>query len=814
MRRHDRLVRATLWETVPYVLLTFVILTTLVFVQQVGRYSEIVFSFESTGEVVWTFIMTLLPGIVVITLPVGLVLGTVMTCSRQSADLELTSAQASGIGQVWLGLPFLILGGIGTGLGLYLTTEVAPQSLREMRSLRSRISLEEAKRLVRPHVFTTSFPNSILYVQELEEQTGAWRGVFLVQKDPMTGVDRVVTAERGQFRSPERSGGRGTRGVVGGIAGVEVDLYRGVTIETGRSVGPGGAGETEEESAAEFEQASIRLQDPRGGRATEGPGLFAELTMGELSRRARLADSETDRRAARVEWHRRLAFPFASLFLPGAAFALSVAGRRRNTRPRTVVAILFVALGYYLLLVMGQNLASRGAVPAWFGVWASNLLFGGYLLGGERIRRVLASLLRRRLQSSDEQRQDPLERPRWRGEVRARLDPERWWSLGRRVLAFRLPFRAPWRFPSLLSLINYLLVSEVAKYYLLALVALVVTSTTFTLFDLIPALAKSGLSAKYAAGYLGYLAPQLAYYVSPFAVLVAILIGGSVLARTNQFVVLSASGLGRSRIILAVLTTTILLGVGLWVLSNHLLPYTNREQDLRYHQIKNKQLEQTTIAFGRKWVFGQNQTIYSYQRIEEDHTLLDAEIYRLSPDRRILTERLQFREAEQTGTQTWRILDGETRRIRPDLTIDHLPIDGTAARLTIVDGVDLFKRTVNQSTKMSAHDLRLYLEQLSRIGIKSREMELDLQKRIAFPFSCVTLGLLAIPFATTRRARRSSPLTSVAIGVAISLVLWLLMSVFEAAGKQGSLPVLVAVWAPQVLFLAIAILLNTREGKI
>jgi lipopolysaccharide export system permease protein len=386
--------------------------------------------------------------------------------------------------------------------------------------------------------------------------------------------------------------------------------------------------------------------------------------------------------------------------------------------------------------------------------------------------------------------------------------------LARRALAFQLPFRFPWRFPGLLSLINYLLVSEVAKYYLLALVALVVTSTTFTLFDLIPALAKSGLSARYAAGYLAYLAPQLAYYVSPFAVLVAILIGGSVLARTNQFVVLSASGLGRSRIILAVLTTTILLGIGLWLLSNHLLPFTNREQDLRYHQIKNKQIEQTTIAFGRKWVFGQNQTIYSYQRIEEDHTLLDAEIYRLSPDRRILTERLQFREAQQMGKQMWRIVDGETQKIRSDLTIAHLPIDGSSARLTIADGVDLFKRTVNQSTKMSAHDLRLYLEQLSRIGIRSREMELDLQKRIAFPFSCITLGLLAIPFATTRRARRSSPLMSVAIGVAISLALWLLMSVFEAAGKQGSLPIEVAVWAPQVLFLAIAILLNTREGRI
>jgi LPS export ABC transporter permease LptG len=804
MRRHDRLVRATLVETIPYVGLTFLVLTTLVFVQQVGRYAEIVFSFETSMEVAGTFILTLLPGIVVITLPVGLVIGTVMACSRQSADLELTAAQACGVGQVWLGVPFLLLGMMGTLVGLYLTTEVAPRSLREMRSLRSRISIEEAKRMVRPHVFTTSFPNSILYVQEMEESTGAWRGVFLVQKDPERGGERVVTAERGLLRSstgPSQSGG---------IGGVEVDLYRGISMETGPSLTGGPLNrQGEEESAAEFEQASIRLLDPREGRLLDGPGGLTELTLPQLSQRARLATDEKDRRAAQVEWHRRLAFPFACLLLPGIAFLLAVSGKRFTTRPRTVVVILFVALGYYLLMVVGQNLASSGAVPVWLGVWFSNLLVGGYLLRGLPVARPVTSLLQGRLGGA-----------MGVGRLLAkRGETGLGWGKPWEAVRLRLLPRGRWRLPfrslGLLNLVNYLLVSEVVKYYLLALLALVITSTTFTLFDLIPALSRSGLSASYAAGYLAYLAPQLAYYVSPFAILVAILIGGSVLARTHQIVVLSASGMGRSRLVLAVLTTTVLLGGGLWILSNEVLPFTNREQDLRYHRIKNKQLDQTTIAFGRKWVFGQNQSIYSYQRIEPDHTLRDTEIYRLSPDRRILTERVQFRVARQTGEQQWQIVDGESRQIAPDLTIQHLRLDDPSqADLKIADGADLFKRTVNQSTKMSATDLRDYLDQLNRVGIVSREMELDLQKRWAFPFSCLTFGLLAIPFATTRRARRSSPLLGVAMGVSISLVLWLLMSIFEAAGKQGSLPVSIAVWGPQLLFLAIAFFLNFREGKI
>jgi lipopolysaccharide export LptBFGC system permease protein LptF len=39
----------------------------------------------------------------------------------------------------------------------------------------------------------------------------------------------------------------------------------------------------------------------------------------------------------------------------------------------------------------------------------------------------------------------------------------------------------------------------------------------------------------------------------------------------------------------------------------------------------------------------------------------------------------------------------------------------------------------------------------------------------------------------------------------------LLMTLFEAAGKQSNLPVSVAVWGPQILFLAVGLYLNFRQ---
>src|SRR5262249_60455245 len=50
------------------------------------------------------------------------------------------------------------------------------------------------------------------------------------------------------------------------------------------------------------------------------------------------------------------------------------------TRPRTVIAILFLAMGFYLLLVLGQNLALSGAVPGWLGGWFSNMIYGAFIL--------------------------------------------------------------------------------------------------------------------------------------------------------------------------------------------------------------------------------------------------------------------------------------------------------------------------------------------------------------------------------------------------------------------------------------------------
>ena len=77
--------RYLLREVVPYVVLGFVLLTAIIFVQESRRFSELVVVYSRTGQPMtglWQILSALLPNIIVITLPVSLLVGTLVGLGR------------------------------------------------------------------------------------------------------------------------------------------------------------------------------------------------------------------------------------------------------------------------------------------------------------------------------------------------------------------------------------------------------------------------------------------------------------------------------------------------------------------------------------------------------------------------------------------------------------------------------------------------------------------------------------------------------------------------------------------------------------
>jgi lipopolysaccharide export LptBFGC system permease protein LptF len=207
-------------------------------------------------------------------------------------------------------------------------------------------------------------------------------------------------------------------------------------------------------------------------------------------------------------------------------------------------------------------------------------------------------------------------------------------------------------------------------------------------------------------------------------------------------------------------------------------------------------------------VFGKNNAIYGYQRIEPDNSLINTSIYHLNGPRGLLDSTTYFRKAIQVDVSTWRADDGWTEMVKPDSMVERRAISEQPEIIKIDDGSGIFRRTTNESSKMSAWELQNYISQLKSTGASTLELQIDLKRKLAFPASCIILAILAVPFITAKQARRSGPLISVSLSVGIGLVFWLLTTFFEAAGKQNNLPASIAVWGPHILFGAIGLYLN------
>src|SRR5215475_3684871 len=270
-------------EVIPLVCVLFLILTTLVFAQQFGKYSSLILSFQSSTETTRKLLLSFIPVIAVITLPVSLLLGTVIACSRSSSDNELTAWQSLGMSQVTLAKPFLAIGLVGTIITCYLSAYVAPAALRVQKSLIAQIVLQEANTRIKPRTFITSFPDLLLYVQNVDPRTHNWLGVFLLQNDP-GGFSRLLTAERGQFRIES-----------GQSLALEAQLFNGISLEY-----QGQSATQSTQSAALFAKSIVKLVDNSKTADDEakdsGSSKLILMSLQELSEFAAEAKTDKERR--------------------------------------------------------------------------------------------------------------------------------------------------------------------------------------------------------------------------------------------------------------------------------------------------------------------------------------------------------------------------------------------------------------------------------------------------------------------------------------------------------------------------------------
>src|SRR5918912_1275887 len=196
-RRIERYIIAAI---IPYLFLSLLLLTAILFTQQISRFGDLLLGTRVPTETAAEIALAVLPNVLVFTLPMALLAGVLIGFSRMGSDSELTAMRAAGVGTWKIVWPTLSLGLLLTLASLYANLVLVPESARQLRKAGASAALYKLESPVEPRSFNTDIPGYVIYVRDGDKAQGLWGRVFLYT-ETKDGSVQIVTANSGRIDS-------------------------------------------------------------------------------------------------------------------------------------------------------------------------------------------------------------------------------------------------------------------------------------------------------------------------------------------------------------------------------------------------------------------------------------------------------------------------------------------------------------------------------------------------------------------------------------------------------------------------------------
>ena len=306
------------------------------------------------------------------TIPLALLVASVLVFSRLSADSEIAAMRACGVNLLTVVRAPLLFAFACTLLGLFVNNEIVPRGHEVRRNLARRISVGAGLELLEPGRVIDDFPKVKIY---FEEKEGNWLRDLIVLDFSNPRVDRMITASKALVTSEGRD--------------VVLDLH-GMTVDPLDEDNPGMARAARFqyrvkdalkdrtykrrekdfrffEILSEIRQARADVRNPEAAaerRAREGRAKGAvakELKLVKKSLKSQLSN-------LRTEFQKRLVFAFASICFVLVGVPLGIRAQRRESTIGIAIALV-TALGYYLVVILMMSLEKNYAVRPDLLIW-------------------------------------------------------------------------------------------------------------------------------------------------------------------------------------------------------------------------------------------------------------------------------------------------------------------------------------------------------------------------------------------------------------------------------------------------------------
>jgi lipopolysaccharide export system permease protein len=353
-----------------------------------------------------------------------------------------------------------------------------------------------------------------------------------------------------------------------------------------------------------------------------------------------------------------------------------------------------------------------------------------------------------------------------------------------------------------LKILDIYVIRKFLGTFLLSIALILAIVVIFDLSEKIDDFLESGAKLKVILFdyYLNFI-PYFAVLFSSLFAFIAVIYFTSRMAYNTEIIAILNSGMSFRRFLLPYLISATLIASVSFFLSDQVIPRANKVKlDFEEQYVKKRPIRFKAKDFHRQIEPGVYVYLHSYSNVSKVGYQFTIEKFE---DGELVSKMVADQIRWDTTINKWRArryyirtIDGLTETIKEGKQIDT----------TLAMHPDDFKMRLNIVETMSLKELDEFIKKQRMQGETNvASYQIERHNRIAFPFSTFILTLIGV--AVSSRKIRGGIGLQIAIGVVISFTYILFTQFSKQFAIGGLLPVMAAVWLPNIFFLIIALFL-------
>jgi len=349
-------------EILPIFSIGLMLFTVILLMDKILKLIELIVTRGVSFYQILKLLLFISPSFLIFTIPIAVLLGTLLTFGRLSGDNEITAFKSSGMSLYQLFLPILIFSILSYLLTTFLVLYGLPWGNRGFKATLYMIAQSKADIDIKERIFNDSFDGLVVYVDKVPIQGKRMEGVLIYdERDP--GKLNTIFAKEGFLINNPKSQEVILRLLDGDIHRFEpkANVFQKVQFNTY---------DLKLELAKVFTAIGKKLKDK-------------EMSIDDIKEKIeKMKEKGEDITPLKVELHKRYAFPFACIVFGLIGAPLGIQPRSSGRSYGFIFSIL-ILLAYYISLTASEIFAVRQTIPPFLAGWAPNFIFGSlgiYLL--------------------------------------------------------------------------------------------------------------------------------------------------------------------------------------------------------------------------------------------------------------------------------------------------------------------------------------------------------------------------------------------------------------------------------------------------